>query len=70
MRSKSSKPKERMYVVTKFVLANRAYEALRLEKKCRVDDCRLAPSEAQPRPRELECAVGFTIDDNQDDDDE
>lgn len=59
--------KEKRYIVRKYVMAKSCQEALRKEKKVKPDDCWVDEDWKKDNEDELVSAIGFTVN-NYDDD--
>lgn len=59
--------KEKRYIVRKYIMAKTIQEALRKEKKTRPDDCWVDEDWAKENSQDLVSAIGFTVN-NYDDD--
>lgn len=68
-RRSRSEPKQKLFVIRKYVMAESATEAIRKERKRQVDDCFLHNGWEGANLEQLESAVGFEIDNTYDNED-
>lgn len=62
------KPKDKMFIVKKYIKAKSAAEALRKERKIPADDCWVDEDWRKNSPDRLADAIGFSVDKPDDDD--
>lgn len=61
------KPKQKMFVVKKYIMTVSASEALRKEKKIPADDCWVDEDWRKGNNKQLADAIGFEVTNNEDD---
>ena len=53
------KPNKKMFIVRKYIMAENATQAIKLDKKTKVDDCFIDSDWKEGKLRQLESAIGF-----------
>lgn len=59
---KEQKPREKLYIVRKYIMAKSAQEALKKERRCIPDDVWVSDEWMKENKNSLESAIGFQID--------